>query len=60
MTNERLYICNVKDPVNHCREQCPCGKPHIPDNCTKLEYCGIVDTETKCRPLTKKEKERII
>ena len=56
---EKLYICNVEEPVDHCRSICPCGVPHRPNDCTRLEYCGIVDTKTKCRPLTKKEMEKI-
>jgi len=54
--NQKLYICNVADPVDHCRHNCRCGiGAHHPDDCTKPEYCGVVDAITKCRPLTKKE-----
>ena len=52
---KKLYICNVENPTDHCRDHCPCGKPHRPEDCTKTTYCGIVDTETACRPLTEKE-----
>ena len=55
----KLYICNVTDPIDHCRDHCPCGKPHRPEACTQLEYCGVTHTKTKCRPLTKKEEEKI-
>ena len=50
-----LYICNIENPISHCIHYCPCGQPHIPDHCTKIDYCGIVDQDTKCRKLTDKE-----
>ena len=53
---KKLYICNVENPTEHCRNHCPCGKPHRPEDCTKTTYCGIVDMDTACRPLTEKEK----
>ena len=53
---KKLYICDMENPTDHCRNHCPCGKPHRPEDCTKTTYCGSVDTDTACRPLTEKEK----
>jgi len=60
-----LYICNVKNPSEHCLEYCRHGKPHIKEpgidcNCaTEEELCGLSNSKRKirikCRNLTKKE-----
>ena len=60
-----LFICNVKNPSEHCKEQCFHGEPHIKSrlsdaNCANLdELCGLSDSKRKvrikCRKLTKRE-----
>lgn len=46
MNKETWIICNAKKKSNHCRTQCPCGKPHIKqperDEChNNYEMCGL-------------------
>lgn len=53
MNKDKLYTCNIEEPTEHCLSVCPCGKAHRPDMCTIIEYCGIVDKEVHCIPVTK-------
>lgn len=52
---KRLYLCSEHGADHHCSTACLHGmKPHLPDECTKLEYCGFADKKVKCKPATKK------
>lgn len=53
----KFYVCNIKEPVGHCKNNCDHGEPHELNKCSIKEWCGITDKEVKCRPLTKKEKK---
>ncbi len=57
---KQLYICNIKNCVSHCKEECFHGKPHDKGNerkniCTTFEFCDIVKKRIRCRKLYKKE-----
>jgi hypothetical protein len=54
------YLCNVKHPKEHCKTNCFCGVPHLPDGsneekCTKNEYCKISKQIVKCVKMTEKD-----
>jgi hypothetical protein len=57
----QLHICNIKDYVDHCKEKCRHGKPHVKDvgldSCLPLEVCDITDKKVKCRKLFKREEK---
>ena len=60
-----LYICDVRNPSEHCKEHCFHGIPHVnsrilTENCVKLEeLCDLSNSKrrvrVKCRKLTKRE-----
>ena len=55
MKKIRMYICNSREAIPHCMMQCPGGKPHAADGCTKSEYCAIISKDCKCVPATQKQ-----
>lgn len=53
---DKLYLCNVKKPTDHCKNHCFCGMgPHRPNKCTNEEYCDIVNEDVKCIPLSEEQ-----
>ena len=53
---ERLYICNIKKPKQHCKLRCLHGIKHKADGCTKEEYCNITKKRVTCKLIKKGEK----